>query len=514
MIAISFIMQMGQHFIWMTISPADNNNTAVLQLCGVDIDVTIKLKSDFPDFAERLRLVAFDPVASVDFDHTTIDGVLRCLLRFGASDGDGGVLGRIKGYVGMTEEQKNLVLHCRVLIWIYGFNDFASFRDFMHKTPERYTELTRFLKNIIFNQIATLDDINRVMNGSTDMESSTGVTDENLSSPDPLVRHAKERVAAPPPPDCSSRDGCARCRVHDNAYARLLYLDLAELTPGANLHRCQATCHKYSCRDSCRSATLVGESFHSCNVSCFPTSKCVYVSQKVQIFFCCRRIFTQQFSLLSFFHRFGYGDEGKPIVAETVVQRRRCVFDTNCNMTIDGVVHSPDSTDDTAAAAGSSAFKVAFEAAITNLVGDYGRPDPVSDRFNAQFRRQHTHINSLNPIIQFGIRSNMDIKVLLRDSDAKGLLYFILHHPTKTEQTLDVLLPLLIPVVERMREESNGATDKGLAVLPRAFLSRKQVSSLNIGGPAAASKALDLADHKISHNKYRCMFNVTLAGLR
>ncbi|CAN0496989.1 unnamed protein product, partial [Ectocarpus sp. 12 AP-2014] len=298
MIAISFIVQMGQPLFWLTINPADVNSPIVMVLAGVELDVTSRLKADFPAYADKLRFVANDPVASADFFHATIDAVLTCLLRFGACDGDGGVLGRVKGYVGMTEEQKRLTLHCHLLVWVYGYNDFASFRELMDKTPTRYFELAEYLDEVIFDQIATLSDINHVMRGP-------------------------------------------RNNVHDDKYAHLMYLDLAGLTGGANLHKCQATCRKFNHGDSC---------------------------------------------------------------------------------------------------------------SIAHLVNDNGLPDPLSDRFTAELRRLHSHINSFNPVIQFAIRSNMDLKILLRDSDAKGLLFYILNYSTKTEQTLDVLLPLLAPVAERIRE--------------------------------------------------------------
>ncbi|CAN0374470.1 unnamed protein product, partial [Pylaiella littoralis] len=129
MLAISMIMQLGQPLFWMTINPADKNSPIVMMLAGVQLDVNSKLKSDLPDYVKRLQSIAGDPVASADFFHITIDAVLETLLRFGAKDGDGGVLGRIKAYVGMTEEQRRLTLHCHLLVWVYGFNDFASLRD-------------------------------------------------------------------------------------------------------------------------------------------------------------------------------------------------------------------------------------------------------------------------------------------------------------------------------------------------------------------------------------------------
>ncbi|CAN0516428.1 unnamed protein product, partial [Ectocarpus sp. 8 AP-2014] len=78
---------------------------------------------------------------------------------------------------------------------------------------------------------------------------------------------------------------------------------------------------------------------------------------------------------------------------------------------------------DAAAATSNEAFRAAFDASIAHLVNDNGLLDPLSDRFTAELRRLHSHINSFNPVIQFANRSNMDLKILLRDSDAKGLLF-------------------------------------------------------------------------------------------
>lgn len=168
MVAISYMIQMGQPLFWLTISPADIHSPIVMTMAGVRLDVTSRLKADFPDYVEKLRLVARDPVASALFYHAMIDAVLSCLLRFGASDGDGGILGRVKGYVGMTEEQRRLSLHCHLLVWVFGYNDFASFRSLMDKTPERYGELAEFLDRVIFNQVATLGDVHLAMSGVRD----------------------------------------------------------------------------------------------------------------------------------------------------------------------------------------------------------------------------------------------------------------------------------------------------------------------------------------------------------
>ncbi|CAN0469938.1 unnamed protein product, partial [Scytosiphon promiscuus] len=151
--AISMIIQLGQPLFWMTINPADCNSPFVMQLAGVDLDVCSRLKTDLPKYVERLQAIAADPVASADFFHIMIDAVLKTLLRFDAKDGDGGILGRIKAYGGMTEEQRRLTLDCHLLVWVFGFNDFASLRDLMDKTPGSFEELAGFLSRTIFCQV-------------------------------------------------------------------------------------------------------------------------------------------------------------------------------------------------------------------------------------------------------------------------------------------------------------------------------------------------------------------------
>ena len=179
-------------------------------------------------------------------------------------------------------------------------------------------------------------------------------------------------------------------------------------------------------------------------------------------------------------------------------------------MEINGIVYPPGDLATGNGMAEAHAFELAFNSVISELGGDDNQ-DANSDRFSAILRRLSTHINPYNSIIQFLIRSNMDLKVLLRDSDAKGIFFYILNYATKTEQTLDVLLPLLLPVVERIRNESQGEPVREMAVrLVRSCLC-KQLTSLNIGGPAAASKVFDLPDAKISPFTSQCPMGPLLA---
>lgn len=128
----------------------------------------------------------------------------------------------------------------------------------------------------------------------------------------------------------------------------------------------------------------------------------------------------------------------------------------------------------------------------------------VAERFTAKHRREQPMVNSYNAIIQFCIRSNMDVKVLLRDSDARGAIFYILNYSTKTETTMDALLNLLAPVVERIKDERDGAPAAVIAAGLVRACSCKTVAHMSIGAPAAASKVLGYSDAKCSTETTNC----------
>lgn len=95
--------------------------------------------------------------------------------------------------------------------------------------------------------------------------------------------------------------------------------------------------------------------------------------------------------------------------------------------------------------------------------------------------------------------------MLLRDSDANGVLVYISNYATKTDQNLDVFPRLLLPVVvERVAEESAGEPGTEVAVRLVGSCLCKQLTSLNIGGSAAVSSVFDLPDAKMSHSTVNC----------
>lgn len=215
--------------------------------------------------------------------------------------------------------------------------------------------------------------------------------------------------------------------------------------------------------------------------------------------------------------RFGFGEDGNTLVPQTVVQRGFMTIHTNGDMVVEGVVspkarHAEALEAAAAATAKEDGARCEFEdCAVALATSASGNSASHADRFTAIVRRQSGHVNSYNMLIQYCIRSNMDLTVMLRDSDARGALFYILNYSTKTEQTLDVLLNLLAPVVERIQAESEGAPSAETAVrLVRSCLC-KSVSNQAIGAPAAASKVLGRDDHKISHVATNCPMAPLLA---
>ncbi|CAM9560310.1 unnamed protein product, partial [Laminaria digitata] len=97
-----------------------------------------------PNYIDRLRIVAHDPVAAATFFQEILQAVFDGLLRVGAKDGDGGVLGEVKSYIGMTEEQFRLTLHAHLLVWVYGCSP-ENVRDDLGTSLERHVELARYV---------------------------------------------------------------------------------------------------------------------------------------------------------------------------------------------------------------------------------------------------------------------------------------------------------------------------------------------------------------------------------
>lgn len=69
--------------------------------------------------------------------------MIKCILRFGAKDGDGGALRTVKAYIGMTEEQFRLMLHAHLLVWVHGFTSREHLHDDVGSSLEKHAQLAK-----------------------------------------------------------------------------------------------------------------------------------------------------------------------------------------------------------------------------------------------------------------------------------------------------------------------------------------------------------------------------------
>ena len=73
------------------------------------------------------------------------------------------------------------------------------------------------------------------------------------------------------------------------------------------------------------------------------------------------------------------------------------------------------------------------------------------DDFMVEVRRGSTQHLFYNWVVQQCTRSNIDIKAILRDGDARCLVYSILMCSTKSTPTVSTIAPLLADSVARMQ---------------------------------------------------------------
>jgi hypothetical protein len=109
--------------LWITINPADTQDPIAQVLAGVDIDLNNFIDTAGPDNEQRGINIASDPYASAKFFHFTIETVLSVLFGItrkgeGQSNPNGGILGKVQGYIGTVEAQGRGTLHLHMLIWL------------------------------------------------------------------------------------------------------------------------------------------------------------------------------------------------------------------------------------------------------------------------------------------------------------------------------------------------------------------------------------------------------------
>lgn len=486
MFALSLMIQFGQPFFWLTINPADVHSPLVMSLAGVPIDLAGTCFAEMPTWVERLVLIANDPLASARFFHETVEAILACLLRCGANDGDGGVLGKVQAYIGMTEEQRKLTLHAHMLVWVYGFNGVDLLREEIGGDVALHVRLASYVGRIIVNQLMTEDEMRCCLLGEPEPSYVEGheipppsctapeaslprvdgwpeSDDTRAARKDPL--RVSQCAPAPvggvlPPLDSGSnrddesiRDSelCLLCLVEDGW----------ALAAAANTHKCTHTCVKYAKKDE--------------NGKVLPGAEC----------------------------RFGYGEGGRPIVPASFVKNARAVVYADGRMEI-GAEKYPSGCPDAPAA--FSAEIARAKSARELAVAEGGEIDTEDDEFYVEVRRGSTHINSYNWAIQQSTRSNMDIKTTLgKGRDARGLVFYMLGYSTKSEQSVSILLSLYGQVVSRIQDDTIEQTSKSETArrMVQSCLT-KQLSGTELGAPAAVCKIMGWSDAIQSHQPILC----------
>ncbi|CAN0539444.1 unnamed protein product, partial [Scytosiphon promiscuus] len=116
-----------------------------------------------------------------------------------------------------------------------------------------------------------------------------------------------------------------------------------------------------------------------------------------------------------------------------------------------------------------------------------------------EVRRGSKHIDSYNWVIQQCTRSNMDIKVILGDGDARGLVYYILMYSTKSTRTVSTIVPLLADAVDRMQTEGEDKCESERARKHVQSCLCKVLSGTELGAPAAVCKFMGWSDTIKSH---------------
>ncbi|KZT08008.1 uncharacterized protein LAESUDRAFT_650295, partial [Laetiporus sulphureus 93-53] len=96
----SVIVALNVPLFFVTFSPVDINHPLCLYYCGQSIDL-FDSHGEYPSYAERLRLIADNPVACARFFHFVVNAFVTIILRVGADTE--GLFGRISAYYGTVE---------------------------------------------------------------------------------------------------------------------------------------------------------------------------------------------------------------------------------------------------------------------------------------------------------------------------------------------------------------------------------------------------------------------------
>lgn len=114
--------------LWVTVNPNDSQDPIAQVFTGEQINLDDFMKLGGPSATERAINIASDPFAGAQFFHFMVQAVLEELFGIRVKKGPGarsierteGIVGMVRGYIGVVEAQGRGTLHLHVIIWLQG----------------------------------------------------------------------------------------------------------------------------------------------------------------------------------------------------------------------------------------------------------------------------------------------------------------------------------------------------------------------------------------------------------
>ena len=158
----ALIFNQGLPSIFLTLNPADIHSPVALYFAGIKLDLDNVQAEQLMDAYKRAEIIASHPVATAKFFHMLITNILDTMII-------GGVLGPVKAYFGIVENQGRGSLHLHLLIWL-DINIKPTDMKGKVQDPNFRERLIAYLEDVI------KEDLDDFKDTETQPESSSNTT--------------------------------------------------------------------------------------------------------------------------------------------------------------------------------------------------------------------------------------------------------------------------------------------------------------------------------------------------
>jgi hypothetical protein len=161
--ALAMYVKLGLPDFFVTITPDDHHAPLVIHFNGKHV-VKLKLSDSdlpvgLPSASERLRIWCNDPLAAAQFASLVMDAFIAALLGFSSSKDKLkrklGVMGDVKAFDFIDEEQNRGTLHWHGMVWLAHKPDYHAFVELM-KTESFQKRVLEYLSSVIKNEPVAL----------------------------------------------------------------------------------------------------------------------------------------------------------------------------------------------------------------------------------------------------------------------------------------------------------------------------------------------------------------------